>query len=1620
MTALVLGEGGGLWRPVAALAAVGVGSAALAGAALGGARPGPPADPLAAPGPAAALAAPPVVLLAAVLAYFAVRRRVAARCWADLAARGASGAQALLLAGGLPAILALALGLAGPLPLAVFWLALPLRPADSGPWMLLVGAWAAGAAAGAVLAGACLWGAVRGLGSCGRHVREAAVPEAAAWRRRWADAGLLALGGAAAAALAAGLPARAGTVAAAALRPLVFLAPAAWALGAALLAARAGAAAASWAARRWPEAEPGWTLALRAAARGGAPVATVVVACLTAFAAAFATSGLPVAARTAADLRAARVGSDVRLRLTWPLPCAPLCLLSPTAELRDYPLPPVAAPERGLPGVAAAAVLVPADDQLYLGSAGSLPVVTWGITPTEVAAAADWPPDGAAAGRRALAALAATPRGAVLSSALAARTGLGPGDPLQTSLLGVGRVLAVLPAWPGVPPDQGDWLVVRWQDVAPALQARGAWTTQGLVTYALLRLQPGADVDAALQALRAQRLQVQQDPPATDRGTPGALALVLLPLALAALLLGREALGREEPGDPATLPAAAVLQAVGAEAAAPRARALLHRMSAAWGGLWGLGAAWAAAPLFWPALRLADPTAGGLPVRLPPLEPAVLVAAGAALAAWSAASARRVPPLPGEPEVWRRLEAFWARRRRRQGPDAAEAPSAQGRPAGRAATLRRAVGLGPLALARLRVTWPRLLGLAAGLWLAAAVAATVPLYVAGALTRVLQQGLAPVNGRPAGAALVRLLPTSAWTPSDLDRLAELTAGLGPSLGLPATPPVAYLATRGGELEALPTPGLPPPTQTYLGSVTVDALSDLPAHVRLAEGRMYAEAPEADGSVEVVAEASAARAQGLEVGRRYRFLPSGGARPLEVRLVGTFTQLDPTGPYWPYRYYPSDLLAAPAVLGDLAVRRRTVALGEASWYTVLDLTRLDAEGVPAALRGLRRAAQAVAGVVPGAELAVSPYPALAAFVQRQETLQALLRTASLPVLALAWYFVAITAALVVRADAGEIAVYVSRGAGAGHVVVLYLLEWLLLAVPCAALAPLPAAAFARAMGAARGFLHFVPGPPLPVLVTRTAFLYAGVAVALGVAAALLPLLSALGQSIVAARRQASRPTALPLWQRAYLDLGALAAMAVLWLVFRSASLRPGAGAQAIAADPALYLLPAAFLAVAGLLVVRLLGAGLRALEPVLARAAGVAVLVPLRRIGRMPAQFAPVLLLLCFTAALGTYSAAAARTMDANLADSVRYRTGAPLRLEEVSPCVTLPVLVGACLEYDDVPPGPQGVRPLPPFDLHLRVPGVAAASDLVTQPVSVSGPAGVRPATAVLVDPQSFGRVAWWAPDLNPLPLDRYLGALRADPAAVFVDPQVLRGAGVAPGDRVRLTDQISGVSATFTVAGTVLRWPGVGQQPPFVVVGLGAAERALGVVEASRVALIAPAPGADTAAIVQGLAGYALEAARVDEAGPEVLQALGTPEWAGQSGMLSVGFAVALAVTAAGYLLYASLLLRGEMSQIGLLRALGLPWARVVVSVAVEQGTLLAAGAAAGVVAGLAAAAWLLPLFRPAFTGPDAPPFRTAGPGPALGQVAALLFALGLAALGVLLALLRRLQVGQTVKLED
>jgi hypothetical protein len=166
-------------------------------------------------------------------------------------------------------------------------------------------------------------------------------------------------------------------------------------------------------------------------------------------------------------------------------------------------------------------------------------------------------------------------------------------------------------------------------------------------------------------------------------------------------------------------------------------------------------------------------------------------------------------------------------------------------------------------------------------------------------------------------------------------------------------------------------------------------------------------------------------------------------------------------------------------------------------------------------------------------------------------QAPLTILLLEVAAVALFYVILMALVIVERQADEISLLRSRGATTYQVGAMYLLEGLILGIPCLLAAPFIAAVSTSALGLTPTFEKVNGGELLPTTIPLSAFAFAAIGVGLSVVVLLVPAILVARRSAVARRREQARPGASFL-QRYYLDL-ALAGVAglLLWSCRRGA-------------------------------------------------------------------------------------------------------------------------------------------------------------------------------------------------------------------------------------------------------------------------------------------------------------------------------------------------------------------------------------------------------------------------------------------------------------------------------------
>jgi hypothetical protein len=369
------------------------------------------------------------------------------------------------------------------------------------------------------------------------------------------------------------------------------------------------------------------------------------------------------------------------------------------------------------------------------------------------------------------------------------------------------------------------------------------------------------------------------------------------------------------------------------------------------------------------------------------------------------------------------------------------------------------------------------------------------------------------------------------------------------------------------------------------------------------------------------------------------------------------------------------------------------------------------------------------------LGFSPLPdALNSFATQYSYNQTTLVILLLQIAAIALFYVVIVGAMIVERQAPETALLRSRGASPAQLLGVTLAEGLVLAVPCAIVAPFLAVLVTRLLGLTPAFHNVTGGSLIPAHVDALAFALAALGALLAVLALLVPAAIGIIFGGPLARRQIGRPRPA-LVQRYYVDL-ALAAICgmLLWELSQRGAVFKTGGAGGLSSDPLLLLSPALLTLAIAALALRVYPPALRLAARLSAAASGVTVVSGLRQLTRNPAQYTRLGLLLMMGVAVGAFAASYSDTTTRSFRERVLYQAGTDIR--------------GA------LPPGTGRDQPATVDTRFGQIPGVARASGVTRLDVELGTPgAGRVPLQLLAFDPDAARQLLWFRNGLAGEPL---------------------------------------------------------------------------------------------------------------------------------------------------------------------------------------------------------------------------------------------------------------------------
>jgi putative ABC transport system permease protein len=821
-----------------------------------------------------------------------------------------------------------------------------------------------------------------------------------------------------------------------------------------------------------------------------------------------------------------------------------------------------------------------------------------------------------------------------------------------------------------------------------------------------------------------------------------------------------------------------------------------------------------------------------------------------------------------------------------------------------------------------------------------------------------------VTGRPPFSTNVYAFP-SGRTPLTLQDSEKISSQIGEALSAEVGLPLRHLGLEisSGAMLLQPVPGSDLYGQggEILGSVTIVYRAEVASHMALDAGSPLDNSGTSGEVLDVWMHERLAQEMGIQIDDQFIIRPNLRVDPVTVRVAGLWHAKNPADEFW---FGDPD----GQLKGSLLVRRNDyvkfiqpmVPSGSrgASWYVILDESRIIPKDSTSYLSGFQRAQERIATFLPDVRLNTPPLTPLQDFVQRSEVLTVILLGYNLPALAILLYFLLLISSIMTQWQSKETALLTSRGMSIRGILKLTFWEQCLLFLIGYPLGIAFGVSIARVMGYTASFLTFTNRESLPVSIQGFSFPLTIVALSVSMFSRLWPILRASRQSIVTEEHEWARPSQEPFWYRYYLDLLLIVPTYYTWLQLRERGSLAGVFTnrpEDLYQDPLLIVVPALFIITAALITMRLFSASMRLLDVLANRTRWLSVHLALRQLGRQSHEYISPLLLVIISLSLGIYTLSMAASLDQWLVDRMYYRAGADMTFTPLSPTGEVGVSDG------------NWVSPPQEFS---RVGGVLQATRVGSYPSRVTlAPGDDILANFMAVDRVDFPLVAWWRPDLAPESLGGLMNRLAMTPDGILVSQGFLTNNSLQIGDQISIqvdATEIFKARALFTIVGVFDYFPTVYEEERLTVVGnLDQLSSMFGFVPVHDIWLKID-PGASEVEIRKALPGAVhLLPSPGRDARILIAEERGQMERVGIFGTLTIGFLASAAMAILGLLIYSYASLRDRMYRLSVLHAVGLLHREIVTQVVMEYTFLAAFGALAGALIGLLASQFFVPYFR-------------------------------------------------------
>lgn len=821
-------------------------------------------------------------------------------------------------------------------------------------------------------------------------------------------------------------------------------------------------------------------------------------------------------------------------------------------------------------------------------------------------------------------------------------------------------------------------------------------------------------------------------------------------------------------------------------------------------------------------------------------------------------------------------------------------------------------------------------------------------------------------------------------------------------------------------------------------VRLEGVSDFANHVKMSHGRIHSTQTAGD-VIEAVVTENTMKELDLRLDETY--VISGSSKSIKdtmkVKVVGVFTIKDEADPYW-YQglgVFNKSFVMDYALLQEMFVLKESpfsVLLTEAQWFYALDYHKITIAGINDIMKAYDDHMRWYGNYRGVAELKMPAIGIIETYNEREKQLRIMLWVLLVPILLMLAFYIFMVSQLIIDHEKNEIAVLKSRGASGAQVFQTYLLESLLISFMAIVTGPPLGLFICSMLGASNGFLEFVQRTALPISLSGKAYLYSLFAVGLFMATMLIPVLISTRATIVQHKQKKSRGGNAPVWKKFFLDVVLLGLSIYGRYSYNNMQKTlniTGAKGTELSIDPLLFLVSTAFVLGAGLLFLRLFPFVVRLIFWLGRKVWSPVLYATFIQVGRSGGQEQFIMLFLILTLSTGIFSANAARTINANMENKIRYTTGSELVLKAHWESTQAPASSGPPMGGAPAPAAASSNEPVryiePPFMPYTQLSGVELATKVLrkTNMQVQYGSNWIDKTYVMGIIPEEFLQVSWFRQDLLPYQLYQYLELMADDPTAFVVSTSYQKKYKAKVGDTIAIRWGDQGY-LEGTIYAFVDYWPTYNPNAKDGTADLIVANLAYINMEMSiepYEVWLKKKPDVPNEQVYKDIETKKLAIDEIRNADFTVIENKNDPMLQGTNGVLTLGFVVTIAISAIGFLIYWILSIKRRVLQFGILRAIGLSMHKIIGMLVWEHILISAVAIFIGIIIGGITSDLFVPLLQMAYSAEQQIlPFKVVAYGQDYLRLYTVVTTMLIGGFAVLGTLISRIKINQALKLGE